>query len=42
VFTLGAGVDRVRAEIVIGILKFADRGTAQVTAQGIVREDPAG
>jgi hypothetical protein len=37
-FALGSGADRVTAEVLIGTLRFADRGTIQVTAQAIVRQ----
>lgn len=36
-FTLGAGDDRVMTRVMIATLRFADRGTVRVTAQGIVR-----
>jgi hypothetical protein len=36
-FTLGAGDDRVMTRVMISTLRFADRGTIRVTAQGIVR-----
>jgi hypothetical protein len=36
-FTLGAGDERVMAKVVISTLRFADRGTIRVSAQGIVR-----
>jgi hypothetical protein len=41
-FSLGEGTDRVSAEVTIAVLRFADRGTIQVTAQAIVRQAPAG
>ena len=41
-FSLGAGADRVSAEVTIAVLRFADRGTIQVTAQAIVRQASAG
>jgi hypothetical protein len=36
-FTLGAGDDRVMTKVMISTLRFADRGTIRVSAQGIVR-----
>ena len=41
-FALGARADRVGAEVTIALLRFAERGTVQVTAQAIVRQAPAG
>jgi hypothetical protein len=40
-FSLGAKDDRVTVEAVIATLKFAARGTIQVTAQAIVRQASA-
>ena len=40
-FTLGRGADRVAVSIVIGTLRFAERGTIRVSAQAIVRQAPA-
>ncbi len=39
-FTLGSGADRVTVTVDLATLRFPDRGTAQVTAQAIVRESP--
>jgi hypothetical protein len=36
-FTLGTGDDRVMTRVIISTLRFADRGTIRVSAQGIVR-----
>jgi hypothetical protein len=36
-FTLGLGEDRVMTKVMISTLRFADRGTIRVSAQGIVR-----
>lgn len=36
-FTLGTGDDRVMTKVMISTLRFADRGTIRVSAQGIVR-----
>jgi hypothetical protein len=36
-FTLGTGDDRVMTRVMISTLRFADRGTIRVSAQGIVR-----
>ena len=41
-FSLGAGADRVSTEVPIAVLRFAERGTVQVTAQAIVRQAAAG
>ncbi len=41
-FALGAGADRVSAEVTIAVLRFAERGTILVTAQAIVRQASAG
>jgi hypothetical protein len=40
-FALGAGADRVGADVTIALLRFPERGTIQVTAQAIVRQAPA-
>lgn len=37
-FTLGRGEDRVMTRVTISTLRFADRGTIRVSAQGIVRD----
>jgi hypothetical protein len=39
-FALGSGGDRVAVKIVIGTLRFAERGTARITAQAIIRQAP--
>lgn len=39
-FALGSGDDRVMVRIVIGTLRFAERGTVRVTAQAIIRQAP--
>jgi hypothetical protein len=39
-FTLGTGADRIAAAVVIGLLRFAHRGTVQVTVQAIVSQAP--
>jgi hypothetical protein len=39
-FTLGGGEDRVSVHAVIGTLRFAQRGTIQVTAQAVVNQGP--
>ncbi len=39
-FVLGAGQDRVTVSVEIATLRFAERGTIRVSAQGIVREAP--
>ena len=36
-FALGSGADRVEVSVVIGTLRFAERGTVRVSAQAIVR-----
>jgi hypothetical protein len=36
-FTLGSGKDSVLTKVTISTLRFADRGTIRVSAQGIVR-----
>jgi hypothetical protein len=36
-FTMGTGDDRVMTKVMISTLRFADRGTIRVSAQGIVR-----
>jgi hypothetical protein len=36
-FTLGSGDDRVMTKVMISTLRFADRDTIRVSAQGIVR-----
>lgn len=41
-FALGRDQDRVSVEVKVGLLRFADRGTVQVTGQAIVRQAPAG
>jgi hypothetical protein len=40
-FALGRGEDRVTVTVQLGTLRFAERGTMQVTGQAIVREAPA-
>jgi hypothetical protein len=40
-FALGQGDDRVSVSVQIGTLRFAERGTVQVSGQAIVREAPA-
>jgi hypothetical protein len=40
-FALGTGLDRVEANVLMGILHFADRGTVRVTAQAVLRQSPA-
>ncbi len=39
-FALGTGADRVTVSVVIGTLRFAQRGTIRVSAQAIVRQAP--
>jgi hypothetical protein len=39
-FALGAGEDRVDVDVDISTLRFAERGTVQVTAQAVVRPAP--
>ncbi len=39
-FALGQGDDRVSVSVQIGTLRFAERGTVQVSGQAIVREAP--
>lgn len=39
-FALGTGKDRVEVRIVIGTLRFADGGTARVSAQAVIRHAP--
>ena len=39
-FTLGRPGDQVDVTVTLGTLRFADRGTVQVTAQAIVRQAP--
>ena len=41
-FALGDGADRVTVDVVLGTLRFADRGTVRITAQAIVRQAAAG
>jgi hypothetical protein len=40
-FSLGSAPDRVEVDITVGILRFSERGTVQVTGQAIVREAAA-
>ena len=37
-FALGSGVDRVEVRVLIGTMRFAERGTVRVSAQAIVRQ----
>jgi hypothetical protein len=39
-FTIGSPPDAVSAEVTLGTLRFAERGTVRVSAQAIVREKP--
>jgi hypothetical protein len=41
-FSLGGGKDRVTVSAILGILRFAQRGTVQVTGQAVIRRAPAG
>jgi len=39
-FALGGGDDRVEVKVMIGVLRFAERGTVRLTAQAILRQAP--
>jgi hypothetical protein len=39
-FALGSGADRVGVKVVIGTLRFAQRGTIRISSQAIVRQAP--
>jgi hypothetical protein len=39
-FVLGTGDDRVTVEVVIGTLRFAERGVLRVSAQALIRQAP--
>ncbi|HEX4009087.1 MAG TPA: hypothetical protein VHX62_03730 [Solirubrobacteraceae bacterium] len=37
-FTLGAGADRVRAQVTLATLRFPERGLMRISAQAVVRQ----
>jgi hypothetical protein len=39
-FTIGAAGDRLLVQVMVGTLRFADRGTVRVSARAIVRQSP--
>ena len=40
-FSLGAGQDQVSVEVIIGMLRFEERGTVRITAQAVIRQAAA-
>jgi hypothetical protein len=40
-FALGAGDDRAAVDVIIGVLRFPQRGSARITAQAVIRQAPA-
>jgi hypothetical protein len=38
-FTLGRGSDRVTVNVIMGTLRFPERGTLRITAQAIIRQE---
>jgi hypothetical protein len=39
-FALGTGRDRVAVDVLIGVLRHADRGSARITTQAVIRRAP--